>query len=165
MKLLSNFVYDFALLNNFFYKKVGKGADETNLCKIYYANITENNVLYPYTCWTQNFWQWANDCPSKEIKCHWNQNRKYQLQIKNELTFNNLNFNLKYLMRFYHFWMCNLDNIQDWALWAWNHNITISCRQTYQNYKGPPQRSLNSDFQSHFQCWSWKLIETFQKKI
>ena len=30
--------------------KVGKGADETNLCKIYYANITENNVLYPYTC-------------------------------------------------------------------------------------------------------------------
>ena len=30
--------------------KVGKGADETNLCKIDYANITENNVLYPYTC-------------------------------------------------------------------------------------------------------------------
>ena len=62
--------------------RLEKGADETNLCKIYYANITENNVFYPYTCWTQNFWQWTNDCPSKEIKCHWNQNKKYKLQKK-----------------------------------------------------------------------------------
>ena len=32
-----------------------------------------------------------------------------------------------------------------------HHFFTISChRQTYHNYYGPPQRSQNSDFPSHF---------------
>ena len=31
------------------------------------------------------------------------------------------------------------------------HFFTKKChRQTYQNYEQPPQRSQNSDFQSHF---------------
>ena len=82
--------------------KIGKGADETNLCKIYYANITENNVFI-HTLVEHKI---SGNGP---MIVHRRKSSVIGIRIestnckKNELTFNNLNFNLKYLMRFYHF--------------------------------------------------------------
>ena len=64
---------------------------------------------------------------------------------KYKLTFNNLNFNFKYLMRFFHFWIQNLDTIQDflccnilekwWFPWFPLDASVISCPTCTKNLK------------------------------